>query len=72
MHDIRAGSPATVIELLVDEGQMVAELDALVILDSSDGEVVVITEVPGVVREIHVEPGSSVTEGSLIALIDES
>lgn len=49
-----------------------AELDALVILDSSNGEVVVITEVPGVVREIHVEPGSSVTEGSLIALIDES
>lgn len=72
MHAIRAVSPATVIELLVDEGQMVAELDALVILDSSNGEVVVITEVPGVVREIHVEPGSSVTEGSLIALIDES
>ena len=72
MHAIRAGSSATVIELLVDEGQMVAELDALVILDSSNGEVVVITEVPGVVREIHVEPGSSVTEGSLIALIDES
>jgi len=72
VHAIRAVSPATVIELLVDEGQMVAELDALVILDSSNGEVVVITEVPGVVREIHVEPGSSVTEGSLIALIDES
>ena len=72
MHAIRAGSPATVIELLVDECQMVAELDALVILDSSNGEVVVITEVPGVVREIHVEPESSVTEGSLIALIDES
>ena len=34
--------------------------------------VVVITEVPGVVRELHVEPAQTVQEGDLIALIDES
>jgi biotin carboxyl carrier protein len=32
----------------------------------------VVTEVPGVVREIHVEPEQAVQEGDLIALIDEA
>jgi biotin carboxyl carrier protein len=32
----------------------------------------VVTEVPGVVREIHVEPEQTVQEGDLIALIDEA
>ena len=31
-----------------------------------------ITEVPGVVRELHVAPEQMVQEGDLIALIDES
>jgi multidrug efflux pump subunit AcrA (membrane-fusion protein) len=32
----------------------------------------VITDVPGVVRELDVEPGQTVQEGDRIALIDES
>lgn len=72
MHEIRAISPATVLEVLVDEGQMVAETDAIAIFDSAGIEQVVITEIPGVVREIHVQPGGLVITGSLIALIDES
>ena len=35
-------------------------------------EIPVATEVPGVVRELHVEPNNSVQAGDLIALIDES
>ena len=58
--------------VVVDEGQMVAEGDEIVILESMKMEIPVVTEVPGVVRELHVEPSSSVQEGDLIALIDES
>ena len=33
---------------------------------------VIVTDVPGVVRELYVEAGYSVTPGAVIALIDES
>jgi biotin carboxyl carrier protein len=35
-------------------------------------EIPVTTEVPGVVRELYVEPGQTVREGDPIAVIDES
>jgi biotin carboxyl carrier protein len=35
-------------------------------------EIPVVTEIPGVVRELHVEAGQTVHEGDLIAIIDES
>jgi biotin carboxyl carrier protein len=35
-------------------------------------EIPVVTETPGVVREIHVQPEDTVQEGDLIAIIDES
>ena len=44
----------------------------IMILESMKMEIPVVTEVPGVVREIHVEPGQSVREGDLIARIDET
>jgi biotin carboxyl carrier protein len=72
MHEIRAEITANVWELRVDEGQMVAEGDEIVVLDSMKMEIPVVTEIPGVVRELHVEPSQTVHEGDLIALIDES
>ena len=72
VHEIRAEIPANVWQVLVDEGQMVAEGDDIAILESMKMEIPVITEVPGVVRELHVEPNDSVQAGDLIALIDES
>src|SRR6266571_2936494 len=55
-----------------EEGQMVAEGDEIVILESMKMEIPVVTETPGVVRELHVEPEQVVQEGDLIAIIDES
>ena len=72
MHEIRAEIAANVWQVSVDEGQMVAEGDEIVILESMKMEIPVLTEVPGVVRELHVEPDDVVQEGDLIALIDES
>jgi len=72
VHEIRAEVPANVWKVVVDEGQLVAEGDEIVVLESMKMEIPVVTEVPGVVRELHVEPNDSVGEGDLIALIDES
>ncbi len=72
MHEIRAEIAANVWQVRVDEGQMVAEGDEIVILESMKMEIPVITEIPGVVREIHVQPEDVVQEGDLIAIIDES
>ena len=72
MHEIRAEITANVWQVVVEEGQMVAEGDEICILESMKMEIPVITEVPGVVRELHVEPEQTVQEGDLIALIDES
>jgi len=72
MHEIRAEITANVWQVSVEEGQMVAEGDQLVILESMKMEIPVITEVPGVVRELHVAADDVVQEGDLIALIDES
>jgi biotin carboxyl carrier protein len=72
MHEIRAEITANVWQVSVEEGQLVAEGDQLVILESMKMEIPVITEVPGVVRELHVAAEDVVQEGDLIALIDES
>ena len=72
MAEIRAEITANVWQVVVDEGQMVAEGDELVILESMKMEIPVVTEVPGVVRELYVEAGATVQEGDPIALIDEN
>ena len=72
MAEIRAEITANVWQVVVEEGQMVAEGDEICILESMKMEIPVITEVPGVVRELHVAPEQTVQEGDLIAIIDES
>ena len=72
MYELRAGVSGTVITIVVDEGQMVAEEDEIVVLAVSNGQVSVMTDEPGVVRELHVETHSVVNRGDLIALIDET
>jgi pyruvate/2-oxoglutarate dehydrogenase complex dihydrolipoamide acyltransferase (E2) component len=72
MYELRSAHEGTVIRVDVDEGQMVAEDDEIALLDTESGRVVVVTDVPGVVRELYVEAGYSVTPGKVIALIDES
>jgi pyruvate/2-oxoglutarate dehydrogenase complex dihydrolipoamide acyltransferase (E2) component len=72
MYELRSSSEGTVIRVEVDEGQMVAEDDEIAMLETENGRVAVVTDVPGVVRELYVEAGYSVTPGAVIALIDES
>jgi acetyl-CoA carboxylase biotin carboxyl carrier protein len=72
VHEVRAEVSGNVAEVVVDEGQLVAEGDEIVILESMTREIPVVTEVPGVVRELYVERAGRVKEGDVIALIDES
>jgi acetyl-CoA carboxylase biotin carboxyl carrier protein len=72
MYELRTSIEGTVLRVEVDEGQMVAEDDEIALLDSESGRVMIVTEVPGVVRELYVEAGYSVTPGTVVALIDES
>jgi len=70
--EVRAEITANVWQVRTEVGASVAEGDELMILESMKMEIPVVTEVPGVVRELHVEPEQTVQEGDLIALIDES
>jgi len=72
MAEIRAEITADEWQVVVDEGQLVAEGDAICILESMKMEIPVVTETPGVVRELNVVPEQVVHEGDLIAVIDES
>jgi len=72
MYELRSSSEGTVIRVEVDEGQMVAEDDEIAVLETESGRVVVVTDVPGVVRELYVERGRVVRRGEVIAAIDES
>ena len=72
MVEIRAEITANVWKIVVDEGQAVAEGDEIAILESMKMEIPVVTETPGIVRELHVVEGQTVREGDLIALIDEA
>jgi biotin carboxyl carrier protein len=72
MAEIRAEITANVWQVVAEEGQMVAEGDEICILESMKMEIPVVTDVPGVVRELYVEAEQVIQEGDLIALIDES
>jgi multidrug efflux pump subunit AcrA (membrane-fusion protein) len=72
MYELRSSNEGTVLRVEVDEGQMVAEDDEIAVLDTETGRVALTTDVPGVVRELYVEAGYSVTPGTVVALIDES
>jgi biotin carboxyl carrier protein len=73
MYDLRSPVDGTVVHVPVDEGQLVAEEDEIARIRTGDGsEAIVVTDVPGVVRELYAEPGRAVRSGDVLAAIDES
>ena len=72
MAAVEAHITGTVWKIECQVGDEVAEGDTVVILESMKMEIPVTTEIPGVVRELYVEPGQTVQEGDPIAMIDES
>jgi multidrug efflux pump subunit AcrA (membrane-fusion protein) len=72
MYELRRSRGGRVVRVEVDEGQMVAEDDEIVLLESDAGSQMVVTDVPGVVRELYVEAGQTIGAGAVVALIDEA
>jgi biotin carboxyl carrier protein len=56
----------------VSSSQLIAEEEPIAVVDDAGSEIEVVTTVPGVVRELYVEPGQAVRLGDVVARIDES
>jgi biotin carboxyl carrier protein len=67
--EIVAEMVANVLRVEVDEGAVVAEGDALVLLESMKMEIPVFTEVAGVVRAVKVSSGDVVQDGDVLVEI---
>jgi pyruvate carboxylase len=62
----------TVVRVVVDEGQLIAEDEPLAFVDDQGVETAIVTVVPGVVRELYVDRGTTVNANDVVARIDES
>ncbi len=71
-HHINAELVANVWKVVAKTGDVVAPDDTLVILESMKMEIPVPAEVSGTVTEVAVNEGDVVTEGDLLAEIEES
>jgi biotin carboxyl carrier protein len=60
---------STVFEVVVREGDLVAEGDTLVVLESMKMEIPVLAESAGTVTSVGVEVGDVIQQGDLIAVI---
>jgi len=72
MMDVLAEITANVWQVRAEVGQMVAEGDELVILESMKMEIPVLAPVSGTVAELRVAPDEQVQEGDVIAVIDDT
>ena len=68
-EDVRAEIVASVLEVVVHEGDQIGEGDTLVLLESMKMEIPVLAEVDGTVSKLGVVEGQVVQEGDLIAEI---
>jgi acetyl-CoA carboxylase biotin carboxyl carrier protein len=68
-EDVRAEIVASVLEVVVTEGDQVGEGDTLVLLESMKMEIPVNAEVAGTVTQLKVNVGDVIRAGDLIAVI---
>ena len=69
-EDVRAEIVASVLEVVVQEGEQINEGDTVVVLESMKMEIPVLAEVAGTVTAVHVAAGDQIQAGHLIAVID--
>jgi len=68
-EDVRAEIVASVLEVVVSEGDQIGEGDTLVLLESMKMEIPVLAEVAGTVSKVSVSVGDVIQAGDLIAVI---
>ncbi len=70
-HLVNAELVANVLNVVAHAGDKVGPQDTLVLLESMKMEIPVAADVAGTVTEIAVSVGDVVTEGDLLAIIEE-
>ena len=70
MAEVRAEMVANVWKVVAAEGDLVADGDTLVILESMKMEIPVIAEGDGTLTRLAVAEGDVIQEGDLIAVIE--
>ena len=70
-EEIKAEIVANVLNVLVHEGDSIADGDTVVLLESMKMEIPVLAEVAGTITEMKVAEGEVVRDGDPIAVIEE-
>ncbi|MGB3286878.1 MULTISPECIES: biotin/lipoyl-binding carrier protein [Mycolicibacter] len=68
-EDVRAEIVASVLEVVVHEGEQISEGDTVVLLESMKMEIPVLAETGGTVSKVAVKVGDVIQAGDLIAVI---
>ncbi|GAB3003333.1 hypothetical protein MBOU_10320 [Mycobacterium bourgelatii] len=68
-EDVRAEIVASVLEVVVSEGDQIGKGDVVVLLESMKMEIPVLAEVGGTVSKVSVSVGDVIQAGDLIAVI---
>lgn len=68
-EDVRAEIVASVLEVVVSEGEQIDEGAILVLLESMKMEIPVLAEIAGTVTTVSVSVGDVIQAGDLIAVI---
>ncbi len=68
-EDVRAEIVASVLEVVVHEGEQIDEGDTVVLLESMKMEIPVLAETAGTVSKVAVKVGDVIQAGDLIAVI---
>jgi acetyl-CoA carboxylase biotin carboxyl carrier protein len=68
-EDVRAEIVASVLEVVVNEGDQIGKGDIVVLLESMKMEIPVLAEVGGTVSKVSVSVGDVIQAGDLIAVI---
>jgi len=68
-EDVRAEIVASVLEIVVTEGDQIGKGDVVVVLESMKMEIPVLVETEGTVTEVSVAVGDVIQAGDLIAVI---
>jgi acetyl-CoA carboxylase biotin carboxyl carrier protein len=68
-EDVRAEIVASVLEVIVNEGDQIGKGDIVVLLESMKMEIPVLSEIDGTVSKVSVSVGDVIQAGDLIAVI---
>jgi biotin carboxyl carrier protein len=68
-EDVRAEIVASVLEVVVREGDQISEGDTVVLLESMKMEIPVLAETAGTISKVAVKVGDVIQAGDLIAVI---